>query len=87
VKLVTVHNMTNTSLSSSSQPTLIIVTDEKTFEISPWTTEGYAVHLLTQGTKRDIENATDDLESNDPYAILGLASCHLSSLYRADLLG
>jgi hypothetical protein len=55
-------------------PTLIISTDTATFDISPWMTEGYEVYLLTHSTKRSIEDAVDDLESSQKYAILGSAS-------------
>jgi hypothetical protein len=55
----------------SENPTLLIAADTATCDISPWATEGYSVHLLTKASQRVIEDATDDLESNDRYAILG----------------
>lgn len=56
---------------AADKPTLVVACDTATFDISPWAAEGYSVHLLTAATQRDIEDATDDLESNDRYAILG----------------
>ncbi|CCX08374.1 hypothetical protein FPQ18DRAFT_368804 [Pyronema domesticum] len=68
-------------MSHHTKPTLIIAVDEATFDISPWDTEGYAVHLLTKANKDSIEYVTDELESSDRYAILafGTAASHALS--------
>jgi hypothetical protein len=66
------------NMSRRTKPTLIISVDEATFDISPWDTEGYAVHLLTKANEDSIEYVTDELESNDRYAILGTPHHHLS---------
>jgi hypothetical protein len=58
------------------KPTILIATDTPTFDIEPWASEGYSIHLLTHATARDIEDAADDLESNDKYGIIGHPSSH-----------
>lgn len=62
------------------RPTLLIATDENTFDISPWSNEGYTVHLLTKANRRTIEDATDDLESCDRYAILAFGEAATEAL-------
>ncbi|KAF8533295.1 hypothetical protein BDD12DRAFT_866026 [Trichophaea hybrida] len=64
----------------SSKPTLLIAADTSTCDISPWATEGYTVHLLTKATQRTIEDAADDLESNDRYAILAFGAAATAAL-------
>jgi hypothetical protein len=64
---------------STTKPTLFIATESKICDISPWANEGYDIHLLTEATSRDIENAVDDLESHDKYAIIGRYLALLSS--------
>lgn len=62
----------------TTKPVLFIATETATFDLSPWIEEGYDTHLLTQATSRDIENAVDDLESSDKYAIIGRSPTPLS---------
>lgn len=64
---------------TADKPILVVACDTATFDISPWAAEGYTIHLLTAATQRDIEDATDDLESSDRYAILGSPSPPLPS--------
>ena len=59
-----------------TKPTILLATDTPTFDIEPWALEGYSIHLLTHATINDIEDATDDLESNDKYGIIGPPLSH-----------
>ena len=61
-------------------PTLLIATDSDTFDLSLWINEGYTTHLLTRATLRSIEDAADDLESSDRYAIIAFGSAAAAAL-------
>jgi len=70
------YHCASTATMPPTRPIILIATDTPTFDIEPWASEGYSIHLLTYATARDIEDAADDLESNDKYGIIGRPSSH-----------
>lgn len=64
----------------TSKPTLIIATDTKTFDLTPWIQEGYNALHVPGASCRAIENATDDIEDNTKCAIIAFGRSATNAL-------
>jgi hypothetical protein len=64
------------------KPTLIIATDAKTFNLTPWIQEGYNAIHVPCASSRAIEDATDDIEPNTKCALIafGRSATHALAL-------
>ncbi|KAI5805163.1 hypothetical protein EDC01DRAFT_725712 [Geopyxis carbonaria] len=63
------------------KPTLIIATEDSTYDTTPWIDEGYRVHYIPSVHNRSlIEDVVDDLETSDKYAIIAFGSAALAAL-------
>lgn len=59
---------------SMGKPILIIATDNTYHNIVPWEQEGYQITHITKASQRSLEDATDDIEPHNKYAIIGMLS-------------